>query len=52
VGAWLAGFLLSPLFSSATIKHNHFSLPALVVSLLGAIIVLVFVSLWRRGTVR
>lgn len=52
IGALLAGFLLTPLFGIGTINQNNFSLPALFVSLLGAIILLAIVNLFRRGTVR
>ena len=52
VGAMLAGFLLAPLFGIGTINQNNFSLPALLVSLLGAIILLAIVHLFRRGAVR
>ena len=49
VGAFLAGFVLTPLFGVSTINQNNFSLPALLVSLMGAIILLAVVSLFRRG---
>ena len=52
IGALVAGFLLTPLFGIATINQSNFSLPSLVVSLLGAIILLAIVNLFRRGTVR
>jgi uncharacterized membrane protein YeaQ/YmgE (transglycosylase-associated protein family) len=52
VGALLAGWLLSPLFGVGTINSGDFSLPALLVSLLGAVILLAIVNLFRRGTVR
>src|SRR5262245_66632694 len=52
IGALLAGFLLTPLFGVGTINQSNFSLPALFVSLLGAIILLAIVNLFRRGTVR
>ena len=52
VGALVAGFLLTPLFGIGTINQSNFSLPALLVSLLGAIILLAIVNLFRRGTVR
>jgi len=48
VGAFLAGIVLTPLLGIGTINQNDFSLPALVVSLLGAIILLAVVSLFRR----
>ena len=52
IGALLAGFLLTPLFGVGTIDQNNFSLPALLISLLGAIILLAIVNFFRRGTVR
>ena len=52
IGALLAGFLLTPLFGIGTINQSNFSLPALLVSLLGAIVLLAIVNLFRRGTVR
>jgi uncharacterized membrane protein YeaQ/YmgE (transglycosylase-associated protein family) len=52
VGALLAGFLLAPLFGTGTINANDFSLPSLLVSLLGAVVLLAIVNLFRRGTVR
>jgi uncharacterized membrane protein YeaQ/YmgE (transglycosylase-associated protein family) len=52
VGALVAGFLLTPLFGIGTINQSNFSLPSLFVSLLGAIILLAIVNLFRRGTVR
>jgi len=52
VGAFLAGMFLSPLFGISTINQNNFSIPSLLVSLLGVIILLGIVNLFRRGTVR
>jgi len=52
VGALVGGWLLSPLFGTGTINQNDFSLASLVVSLLGAIILLVVVNLLRRGAPR
>jgi uncharacterized membrane protein YeaQ/YmgE (transglycosylase-associated protein family) len=52
VGAFIAGYFLSPLFGVATINQRDFSLPALLVSLGGAIILLAVVNLFRRGRVR
>jgi uncharacterized membrane protein YeaQ/YmgE (transglycosylase-associated protein family) len=49
VGAVLAGWFLTPLFGVGTINQNNFSLPALLVSLLGAIILLAIVRLVRRA---
>jgi uncharacterized membrane protein YeaQ/YmgE (transglycosylase-associated protein family) len=51
IGAFLAGLLLTPLFGIGTINQSNFSLPSLLVSLLGAIILIAIVSLFRRGAV-
>ena len=48
VGAVLAGWFLTPLLGISTINQSNFSLPALVVSLLGAIILLAIVKFFRR----
>ena len=50
VGAALGGWLLSPLMGVSTINQNNFSLPSLLVSFLGAVMLLVFVNFIRRGT--
>lgn len=52
VGAFLAGLVLSPLFGVESINANNFSIAGLLISLLGAIILLGIVNLFRRGTVR
>ena len=52
IGAMVAGFLLTPLFGIGTINQNNLSLPALLVSLLGSVILLAIVNLFRRGAVR
>lgn len=52
VGAFLAGLVLTPLLGIGTINDGSFSLPALIVSLLGAVILLAVVNLFRQGTVR
>ena len=52
IGALLAGWLLTPLLGSGTINQNDFSLSGLLVSLLGAVILLGIVNLVRRGSVR
>jgi len=50
IGAVLAGWFLTPVFGVSTINQNNFSLPALFVSLLGAVILLAVVKLFRsRG---
>ena len=50
VGAFVAGVVLTPLLGIGTINQNDFSLPALLVSLMGAIILLAVISLFRRGS--
>ena len=52
VGAMLGGWLISPLIGAGTINQNNFSLPALLVSFVGAAILLAIVNLFRRGSVR
>ena len=52
VGAFLAGLLLSPLLGVDTINQGNFSLMSLLVSLVGAIVLLGIVNLFRRGAVR
>lgn len=52
VGAFLGGMLISPLVGVPTINQNSLSLGALLVSLVGAVILLAIVNLFRRGKAR
>jgi uncharacterized membrane protein YeaQ/YmgE (transglycosylase-associated protein family) len=52
IGALLGGWLLAPLFGTGTINQNDFSLGSLIVSLLGAVILLAVVNLFQRGKTR
>ena len=52
VGAAIGGWLISPLLGMPTINQNAFSLGAMLVSLIGAVILLAIVNLLRRGKVR
>jgi uncharacterized membrane protein YeaQ/YmgE (transglycosylase-associated protein family) len=52
VGALVAGWMISPLVGQGTINQGNFSLPSLLVSLVGAVILLAVVNLFRRGAVR
>jgi uncharacterized membrane protein YeaQ/YmgE (transglycosylase-associated protein family) len=52
VGALLAGWLITPMVGGATINQGDFSLSGLVISLLGAIVLLAIVNLFRRGRMR
>ena len=51
VGALLAGFIVSPLLGIGTINEGV-SIATFLVSLVGAIILLAIVNLFRRGRVR
>ena len=48
IGAFLAGYFLSPLFGVGTI-NDAITIPTMLVTLLGAIILLAIVRLLRRG---
>jgi uncharacterized membrane protein YeaQ/YmgE (transglycosylase-associated protein family) len=52
VGAFLGGLLISPLVGVPSINQNAFSLGAMLVSLVGAIILLAIVNFFRRGRAR
>lgn len=52
VGALIAGFLISPLLGAGTITSGSFDIMSLVVSFLGAVVLLAVVNLFRRGSVR
>jgi uncharacterized membrane protein YeaQ/YmgE (transglycosylase-associated protein family) len=51
VGAFLAGWLISPMIGVGTINEG-ITIGSIMVSLLGAIILLAIVNLFRRGSVR
>lgn len=51
VGAALGGWLISPLVGAPSINEG-ISIASILVSLLGAVILLAIVNLFRRGTVR
>jgi len=52
VGAIVGGWLLSPLVGVSTINQSNFSVPGLLVSLAGAVILLAVVNLVRRRSLR
>lgn len=52
VGAFLAGFVLTPLLGGGTINQGDFSLTGLLMSLLGSVVLLAIINLFRRGAVR
>ena len=51
VGAFIGGWLISPLVGTGTI-NDGISVGSIVVSLVGAVILLAIVNLVRRGRVR
>jgi uncharacterized membrane protein YeaQ/YmgE (transglycosylase-associated protein family) len=52
VGSILAGFLLTPLVGGAPITSGNISITSILVSLLGAVVLLAIVNMIRRGSVR
>jgi len=52
VGALIAGFLLTPLIGGVPITSGSLSISSILISLLGAIVLLAVVNLVRRGSVR
>jgi uncharacterized membrane protein YeaQ/YmgE (transglycosylase-associated protein family) len=52
VGSFLGGWLIAPLLGSGTANTGDFSVMGLIASLIGAIILLAIVNLFRRGRVR
>lgn len=48
VGAFLGGYFLSPIFHVGTI-NDAFTIPTMLVTLLGSIILLAVLNLFRRG---
>ena len=52
VGALLAGFIVTPLIGGAPITSGAITIQSVLVSLLGAVILLAIINLFRRGSVR
>jgi uncharacterized membrane protein YeaQ/YmgE (transglycosylase-associated protein family) len=48
VGAFLAGYFLSPIFKVGTI-NDAITLPTMLVTLLGSVILLAILNLFQRG---
>jgi len=48
VGAFIGGLLLAPLFGTGTINAGDFSIGSLLVSLVGAVILLAIVNFFRK----
>jgi len=47
IGAFLGGLLLAPMFGTGTINQGDLSVSSLLVSLLGAVVLLFIVGLFR-----
>jgi len=52
VGAVLAGLILNPMIGGGNIMSGDFSVSSLLVSFLGAVVLLAIVNLFRRGSMR
>ena len=52
VGAALAGLIITPLIGGAPITSGEISIQSVLVSLLGAVVLLAIINLFRRGSVR
>jgi len=52
VGAFIGGWLLGGLLGAPSINSGQVTVMSFIVSLLGAIILLAIVNLFRRGSVR
>jgi uncharacterized membrane protein YeaQ/YmgE (transglycosylase-associated protein family) len=52
IGAFIGGFLISPLLGAGNINQNDFSVSSLLASFLGAVILLGIVNLFTRRRVR
>ena len=52
VGSMLGGWFIAPLLGTGTVNSNDFSVMGLLSSLIGAVILLAIVNLFRRGRVR
>ena len=52
IGALLAGFVVTPLIGGAPITSGVISIQSVLVSLVGAVVLLAIINLFRRGTVR
>lgn len=52
VGALIGGWLIGPLFGTPGAENGAFTLTGVVVALLGAVLLLALVSVFRRGRLR
>jgi uncharacterized membrane protein YeaQ/YmgE (transglycosylase-associated protein family) len=52
VGAFLAGIVINPMIGGGNIMNGDYSASSLIVSFLGAVVLLAIVNLARRGSAR
>ena len=52
VGAMLGGWFISPLVGDSTVNRDNFSVSALLLSFVGAALLLAFLNFFRRGGAR
>ena len=52
VGAFIGGYLISPLIGGGNVNSGQFDIMSLVSAFIGALILLAIVNLVRRGSVR
>ena len=52
VGSFIGGFLIAPMVGSGTANTGDFSIPGLLASLGGAVVLLLIVNLITRGRAR
>ena len=52
VGALLAGFIVTPLIGGTSIMDGGVNIQSILISLVGAVILLAIINLFRRGTAR
>lgn len=52
LGSLLGGWLISPLVGHQAMNQGNFSLSGLLIALLGSVVLLAIVNLFRRGRLR
>jgi uncharacterized membrane protein YeaQ/YmgE (transglycosylase-associated protein family) len=52
VGSLLAGFVVTPLIGGAPITSGGISVTTVLISLLGSVVLLALINLFRRGSAR
>ena len=52
IGAFIGGHFISPLIGGGNVNNGAFDIMSLIAALIGAVILLAIVNLFRRGRVR